>query len=327
MPDHGIGVRHESFVDQTRPIKASTGFDGAPTRRIDVVIWYPADGGSADVSPPKAGPWPLVVYSHGTWGYAGNASFVCEDLARRGYVVVAPNYPLTSQTSFTRVAQADLSDVVNQVRDVGFVIDRSLADPVFGPAIDQNKIGTMGHSLGAVTSYFASFGGQRRDPRIAATILTGAADPVQAALSTDMGLGGTWHAAVSVPVLFISAEKDILARMMGRPYAPYSRLEKPKYEVMIKGGVHVWFHDGDEQPADGKNPDCLFFERQQPAMVVPGCEERSPLIGAAKQQEITLAATREFFDAYLKGAPGARARLRELDKKKKYKDITLLYEE
>jgi predicted dienelactone hydrolase len=331
MSEHGAGIRRETFIDQSRPIKASFGFGGAPARRLDVVIWYPAEGGDPKATPvdnaPRAkdGPWPLVIYSHGTWGYADNASYLCEALAHHGYVVAAPNYPLTSQTSSTKVQGPDISDVVNQIRDVSFVVDQLLADPSFGAAIDKGKIAAMGHSLGAVTSYFKSFGGQMRDPRIAATVLLGAADPVQAALSTDMGLAGTQHAAVSVPTLFISAEKDILARMMGRPYAAYARLEKPKYEVMIKRGVHVWFHDGNEQPADGKNPDCLFFERQNAKMVVPGCEERGPLIGAAKQQEITLAATRDFLDAYLKNDSKAHDRLRALGKQ--FPDISLIYEE
>jgi predicted dienelactone hydrolase len=328
--DRGVGIRHETFVDQSRSIKASSGFAGAAMRRLDVVTWYPADGNATAKPAEKAplaanGPWPLVIYSHGTWGYAENASFICEDLARHGYIVAAPNFPLTSQTSFTKVLGPDISDVRNQVKDVSFVIDRLLGDSALGTAIDKRKIATMGHSLGAVTSYFATFGVQTRDPRVTATVLTGAADPVQAALSTEMGLAGTWHAAVPVPVLFLSAEKDLFARMMGRPHAAYSRLEKPKYEVMIKKGVHVWFHDGDEQPADGKNPDCLFFEQQEPKIVVPGSEERGPLIGTAKQREITLAATHDFFAAYLKNDSGAKVRPRGLDKR--FKDIALICEE
>ena len=37
-------------------------------------------------------------------------------------------------------------------------------------------------------------------------------------------------------------------------------------------------------------------------MRVPGCEERVPLIGPARQQEITRTAVRAFFDAYLKAS-------------------------
>ena len=309
-----VGVRRITLVDETRSIKPSGKFAGTPTRQLDLIVWYPAerDGGDAPLS--RDGPWPLVIYSHGTFGRADNATHLVEDLARQGYVVVAPNHPLTSSAAFTRVEAPDISDVVNQTRDISFIVDRMLADAFFAPAIDRAKIGTMGHSLGAVTDYFVSYGGQTRDARIAATVLIGAGDPVQAALSTEMGLAGTWHVVSGVPALFLSAEKDIFARMTGGPYAAYARIGAPKYEAMIARGVHVWFRDGTEQPADGKNPDCLFFERMQPGVPIPGCEERTPLIAPARQQEITRAAVRTFFDAYLKRDAGALARLRGLDR-------------
>jgi predicted dienelactone hydrolase len=235
-----------------------------------------------------------------------------EHLVRHGYIVAAPDYPLTSSSAFTHVRFADISDVGQQTHDVHFIIDRLLTDPVFGPAIDRAKIGATGHSLGAVTSYFTSFGAQTRDPRIAAVALIAGGDPVESALMQDMGLQGTGHAAVRVPALFLSADHDIFARMTGRPHASYSRVEGPKTEVMIKGGVHVWFRDGADVPEGGKNPDCTFFEKNMPGMAVPGCELRGGLITPARQQAITRAAVLDFFDAYLRKDAAALARLRGL---------------
>lgn len=327
--EYVVGARQLAFVDETRQVKPGPGFDGAATRRLDVILWYPAASGAdglSEVAPLAAGgPWPLVIYSHGTFGRADNATHLVADLVRHGYVVAAPNYPLTSSVSYTGVKQAQLSDVVEQTRDVRFIIDKLLTDEFIGPAIRGAKIGTTGHSLGGVTSYFTSFGVQTRDPRIAAIAMIGAGDPVQSALSQDMGLGGTLHAEVSVPALFLSAEKDVFARMTGRPHAAYSRIEKPKYEIMIKGGVHVWFRDGNVNLIDQKNPDCLFFEKWAPNMAVPGCEERVPLIGPAKQQQITRTAIRLFFDAYLKDDEKALDRLRGLEKE--YAAIDLSYDD
>jgi len=311
-----IGARSATFIDETRPVKASSGFAGAPVRRLDVMVWYPAKTGGADAAAADGGPWPLVIYSHGTNGSPDNSMHLVRALVGRGYVVAAPAYPLSSVTTYTKITMTDISDVVNQTRDIGFVIDRLLADPFFGRAIDAGRIGTTGHSLGGVTSYFASFGVQTRDPRIGATALTGAGDPVQTALQGDMGLWGTQHAAVSVPVLFLSADRDVFARTTGHPHAAYARLEGPKYEVLVKGGVHVWFRDATDQPADNKNPDCLFFERHLPRITMPGCEAsaRVPLIGPARQQAITRAAMLDFFDAYLKKDSAALDRLRRFDK-------------
>ena len=297
-----MSARQLSLVDGSRPIKASMGFAGSATRRLDVRIWYPAGPGR----------FPLIIYSHGTFGSADNAMHLVEHLVHHGYVVAAPDYPLTSNAAFTKVRFADISDVAQQTRDVKFIIDRLLADPVFGPLIDPAKIGTTGHSLGAVTSYFSSFGQQTRDPRIAATALIAGGDPVEAALMSDMGLLGTGHAAVRVPALFLSAEKDVFAAITGRPYASYSRVEGPKTEVMIKGGVHVWFRGRPEVLPDGKNPDCLFFERTMPGQVMPGCETRGGLIDPMRQQAITRDALLAFFDGYLRGDAKALARLRGL---------------
>ena len=175
--DYVVGSRQMTFIDETRQVKPAPGFAGAATRRLDVIVWYPAEAGSGGLADTPSlaadGPWPLVIYSHGTFGRADNATHLVADLVRHGYVVAAPNYPLTSSTSYTRVEQAQISDVIEQTRDLRLIIDRLLADSFFGPAIDKAKIGTTGHSLGGVTSYFASFGVQTRDPRIGATAMIG----------------------------------------------------------------------------------------------------------------------------------------------------------
>ncbi|MFP6639735.1 MAG: dienelactone hydrolase family protein, partial [Myxococcota bacterium] len=168
--DAGIGLAREVFVDASRPTKASPPFEGAATRRLDTWIWYPA---AAPTGPPvvdapfaAGGPWPLIVYSHGTYGQPDNATHFCEYLARRGYVVVAPAFPLTSRVSHTALPAADVSDAGQQPKDISFVIDSVLAHPRFGPAIDDTRIGATGISLGGITTYFASFGFPTLDPRI-----------------------------------------------------------------------------------------------------------------------------------------------------------------
>lgn len=325
----GVGLRQPSWVDPARGIKQTMGFAGAETRRLDVMVWYPAavsgDAVAADAPLAAGGLWPLVIYSHGTNGRPDNALHIVIDLVKRGYVVAAPNYPLSSSTAFTRIRMTDTSDVINQVKDVRFVIDRLLADPLFGPAIDAQRIGITGHSLGGVTSYFATYGGGLRDPRVKAAALIAPGDPVQTVLSNGMGLWGTQHVAAAVPVLFLTAEKDVFARTTGRPYAAFERVEGPKFQVMIRRGVHVWFNDNHDQPPGNKNPDCLWFEKHLPSMVMPGCEERVPLVGPARQQAISRTALHSFFDGYLKGDAAAIRRLKAMGRKDK--DVNVRFEE
>jgi predicted dienelactone hydrolase len=322
-----MGSAQLSLVDASRSIKPSAGFEGAQQRRIDVLVWYPAAQASTVERVPlaKGGPWPLVIYSHGTFSRPDSAMHLVRELVGRGYVVAAPNYPLTSSTAFTKVTSANTTDVIEQTRDIGFVIDSLLTDPFFKAAIDPAKIGTTGISLGAVTSYFASFGAQTRDPRIKATAPIAAADPVQSALQSSVGMEGTQHAPVSVPVLFVSGDEDIFAKTTGRPYSAFMRLESPKFEVMIKGAPHLWFGDGAEQPADGKNPDCVFFERAIPGRTMAGCGAETALIDPHREKLITRTAVADFFDAYLNMDAVALARLRGIGET--FPEVTLLREE
>lgn len=294
------------FVDRSRPIKASCGFAGASERRIDALLWRPAAGGDAE------GPRPLVVYCHGTAGSPDDATYLVGELARHGYIVAAPDFPLTSTTAFTGVTAPDITDAGEQVRDVRFLIDQLLADPVLGPAIDGGRIAVMGHSLGAITSWFLSFGARTHDPRVRAAVMLGAGDPVLTSQATDIGLSDAGHLRAETPALLVSAERDLFTRMMGPPGTAYARLGAPKFEVMIAGGAHMWFTDSDVWPADDRNPDCLWFEERSPGFPVPGGEERVPLIGPARQHEITVAAVRDFLDAYLEPEPAALARLQSL---------------
>ncbi|MFV8817935.1 alpha/beta hydrolase family protein [Haliea sp. E17] len=297
-----------SFTDVSRSIKKAFKFPGTPDRRIDVSVWYPA--GAAGQG---AHSLPLIIYSHGTYGYASNASHFVNHLVRHGYVVAAPTFPLTSRESFTGIPMAVGTDAPNQPKDVSFVIDQLLADPELGAIIDPEEIGVVGHSLGAVTGYFLNYGAQLRDPRIGANAMIGAGDPVQAVLAFGFGFVGVQHAPVAVPALFLSAQHDVFASLTGRPFAAYSRVEPPKQEVLIAGGTHVWFRDGDDKHPDGLNPDCLFFARSAPAMQVPGCQQPVDLIEPQVQREITRTALLDFFNAYLKHDKKALYSLQHID--------------
>lgn len=289
-----------TLVDETRPVKASMGFAGSPERRIDVMIWRPEG---------QKRPLPLIIYSHGTFGHANNAMHLVKALVDAGYVVAAPEYPLTSRRAYTRITFADVSDLSEQVRDLGFIITSLTGDANLGKLIDPARIGTTGHSLGAVTSYFGSFSARLRDPRIKATAPIAAGDPVQSALDTPMGMAGAGYWPGSVPVLFLSAEHDVFTALTGPPHVALSRVAPPKHEVMVKGGVHVWFTDPREQAGPGKNPDCLFFEEHLPQMTLPMCQMRYSLIDPQRQRAIARTALVVFFDAYLKGDKAGRAKL------------------
>lgn len=324
----GVGVQTITMVDVSRTVNAAPGFAGSPTRRIDVTIWYPASSSAElplkDAPVANGSPRPLVIWSHGSYGRADGNMHLVNHLVRAGYIVAAPDYPLSSRAAYTMIKGVNIADVGNQTKDIRFILDQLLASGHWSGQIDKDRIATIGHSLGAVTSYFTSFGSIARDPRIKASVLMGAGDPVQAALAIDMGLIGNWNVPSQSPVLFLSGEHDAFALINGNHHSAYYRVSAPKYEIMIKGGVHIWFGDAGKATTDGSNPDCAMLAGFRAGTILPGCAPGTKLISPRRQQEITRIATLYFLDGYLKGETAKLGLLRKMPKQ--MPDIELLDE-
>ena len=80
------------------------------------------------------GPFPLVVYSHGSGGLRYIASYYTEAIASHGYVVAAPDH--TGNTAVDRLlgAEADFDvTALNRPNDVAATIDAMLDPSNVGP--------------------------------------------------------------------------------------------------------------------------------------------------------------------------------------------------
>ncbi len=294
-----VGVTSMTFIDPSRPIMASGDFPGTPDRRIDTVIWYPADTTEEGVVPDaplltRAGPFPLVISSHGLAEPPDGHSYLTVHLASHGFIVAAPTFPLTSLASFTGVS-LERRDTGNQPGDVRFVIDRMLAS--YGDAIDPDRIGALGLSLGAITTYFATFGEGLRDGRIKASVLMATGDPSLIVETEALGLQGVTFADVSVPALFLGASRDLLIPFDSGSLPAFQRTRPPKFLAKIIGGTHIWFSDSIETFREFGNPDlgaCQFVGRE--------CVEdgQAPLIDPNRQHELAKIVVTAFLDAFLK---------------------------
>ena len=98
---------------------------------------------------PSAGPFPLVVLSHGMYGNAYNQAWLASALARQGYVVTAISHPGTSTWSRDPDATRQLWE---RPRDVTRVIDYVTTTSEFAPVVDPQKVYMAGHSLGGFTA-------------------------------------------------------------------------------------------------------------------------------------------------------------------------------
>jgi predicted dienelactone hydrolase len=141
---HGQAVhfRRFRFVDRSRTIRLPDGT--RLPRSLETVVRYPATGG----------PYPLIVFAHGYALTPETYSRLLGAWARAGYVVAAPAFPL--ERAGAR-GGPDQSDLVNEPRDVSFVIGRLLALGALAGRIDPARIAVAGHSDGAVVALAVAF--------------------------------------------------------------------------------------------------------------------------------------------------------------------------
>lgn len=214
--------------DMARPTPANGRYVGSPSRELKGKLWRPyVKRGS------QAGPFPLLVYSHGYMSFHQEGAYLAEFMASHGYIVVAVDFPLSN---YFAPGGPVLSDVVNQPGDISFIISQVLArntqagDSLMGQ-VDEHRIGVIGLSLGGMTTELVTFHPTLRDERIKAAVSI--AGPSR--MFTE-----TFFRGVTVPFMMVAGDKDAIV-----PYN-YNALavrEKDPDSVLvtIKAGSHAGF--------------------------------------------------------------------------------------
>lgn len=174
---YAVGVQSRTFVDTSRQTDANRDAPAVPTRTLKTTIYYPALGPPGEAPTEDApvdakhGRYPLVLFSHGI--YATGAAYVdvLKTWASAGYVVAAPNYPLSSADAPGGVNfGSGVADTHNQPTDATFVINEVLKDKQLGRIADSKRIGASGHSLGGITTYGLAYSACCRDKRVKAAL-------------------------------------------------------------------------------------------------------------------------------------------------------------
>lgn len=255
---HAVGRRSIEVVDSARD------------RTLNVDVWYPADADAAEDAPftrysflPTAyfdsevardqpevagdGPFPLLVYSHGSGGISYAASFNMEHLASYGFVVAAPDHK--GNTAIDRVSGGgDEQSVVayNRPLDVSAVIDEMLdqgneADGPFGGAVDAEHIGVMGHSFGGFTALAIAGGFANEEGTVPAD---GRVDAIIALAPSSTLIAESALTSIDVPMLLMTGTKDDTTPIDPQTERPWELVPaKPAYRVDLTDAGHQTLTD------------------------------------------------------------------------------------
>lgn len=231
-----------------------------------LAVWYPAAGkeqpfsytrasqglrGSvAPDAPPAACPRvPLVLFSHGLGGCALQSTFLTEEIARRGYVVAAPDHRdaatcsiddeglrlqnIRTEQPLLDPARWDDRSELGRLEDLRAAIARVADDAALKRIADTARVGAVGHSLGGYAVLgLAGAWPTWRTPEVRAVV---ALSP----FVTPFIAHGTL-ARLAAPVMYQGAELDwgITPNMEGGNGA-FAASPAPKYYVKLRGGTHV----------------------------------------------------------------------------------------
>jgi predicted dienelactone hydrolase len=234
-------MRTFTFVDRSRTADLRSGKRIARTLATVVRI------------PTAPGPHPLVVFAHGFGLTPATYDNLLDAWARAGYVVAAPAFPLERANA---PGGPDESDLVNEPRDISFVVDRLLAldstahDSLTG-TIDRSRIAVAGHSDGAVAALAAAYDRRFRDPRFrAAIVLSGAMLGGMRSFSVKgppllavQGTADTINAPATTAGYFALAHRPkFLLWLLGASHRPPYTTEEPQLGIVERATIDFLGH-------------------------------------------------------------------------------------
>ncbi len=191
---------------------------------------------TANAQPASDGePFPVIVFAHGLDSLGLAYDPLLQQWAERGFVVVAPTFPLSN---IAAPGGDTAKDLVNQPGDMSFVLSQVLAlskqsgNPLSG-MIDPRRIAAVGHSLGAMTVLAWTQNTCCMDPRVdAAVIIDGTEAP--------FGKGRFFAGHRTTPILVLHGTADrTIPYVQGKKI--YEDAKTPKFLISLIGAPHVSF--------------------------------------------------------------------------------------
>ncbi|HEY9790026.1 MAG TPA: hypothetical protein V6D22_06500 [Candidatus Obscuribacterales bacterium] len=280
--------------------------------------------------PEGAGPFPVIIFSHGLFGSRDGYTYLAKYWAEHGYACIQPSHDdsirwMRERGKSVRLRQMlrdqpyDKSAWINRVGDITFIIDSLPLDPDFAGKFDTARIAVAGHSYGAYTSLL--IGGARVPRKELAPKIESLADPRVKAIvamspqgirarDNDVGFDDKGSYTIKIPSLYLTGDRDQTGWN-----TPASRAEAFKYTiagskffVSLFGANHMTFSgraqdESTNQLSKQQHNGAKMFDMLAERAVQPGYGDDE-----AHRRLVEKASTM-FLDAYLKGDDSARATL------------------
>ncbi len=338
----GFATTEVVLVDGSRATRANGTYAGAPQRTLRTKIWYPAapagaaaagepspaaSGASAPSAalptPPAAGgPFPVIGYAHGFLSSRDEAPDLKQHLASHGYVIVAPDFPLSNGGA---PGGPTVADIGNQPGDLAFAMEevaRLGGDHApLAAALDGSSRAIAGLSLGGGTTLIAAYHPTLHLAGIQAAV---AFAPASCFFGPDFY-------ARALPTVILSGDADELVPFDPGPQRGFDLAPAPVTLIRLRGGNHLGFagidipgaYNTDEEVGCGAVKNAVGngggFETVvedltagTSAAVVDltacggVCEQPfEQTMRAARQLELTRAVTLAHFEAVLRGREDA----------------------
>ena len=236
---YGVGVRTLSLVNkgQIDVLNSKKGVDPLYDRPLTLEIWYPAIipagktalatyhdtyGSAADSSRPltpftfegrslrdaapdkSAGPYPLVIVSHGYPGSRVLLSYLTENLASKGYIVVAIDHTESTHGD-TKGFQSTL---LNRAKDILFVLNqmgisgKSNSGDFLAGLVDADNTALIGYSMGGYGVLNAAGAGYSEKLKGFFATMTGGSKAIEARVAGNPGFIASIDPRVKAVVAF-----------------------------------------------------------------------------------------------------------------------------
>ncbi len=272
--------------------------DAKRDRDVPAKIYFPKDG---------AGPFPVVIFSHGLGGSREGYEYLGRHWAGCGYVSVHVQHPGSDDSVWKDVPAAErakalqrgagnIANALNRPPDGQFAIDQieklnaDETSPLKG-RLNLKAVGFAGHSFGGYTTlalagetFILPSGGTKRydEPRIKAAIQMSAPAPrIRHQLDEAFN-------TITIPVMHMTGTKDFLEIL---PQTTAADRRIPFDHMGNSETCLVIFNDGDH----------FIFSGRERMAATP-----EKLAQDAAFQKLITAGTTAFWDAYLKDNAVAR---------------------